>query len=206
MLSGTCLHYGILGGSFNPIHNGHLELGRQAMCQFSLDKILVMPNNHPGYKDLSGDISTKQRTQMIKLAIEDKPGLCFSDFELKRPGITYTSDTLEALHSLYPKIKWYFIMGGDSIMYFDKWHRPDIILQHATLLVTTRGDVSEQVICDRISYLKNLFPHANICLERISSHDISSSAIRNSIARGDSIHGLVPDNVERYILDNNLYR
>ena len=91
-------------------------------------------------------------------------------------------------------------------MYFDKWHRPDIILQHAALLVTTRGDVSEQVICDRINYLRDLYPYADIYLERINSHDISSSAIRNSIAQGDSIHGLVPDNVERYILDNNLYR
>ena len=90
---------GILGGTFNPIHYGHIELGIQALSQFDLDKVLVMPNNKPAYKDVTSEIAASHRIEMIKLAISDIPGLEYSDFEISRPGITYTSDTLEALHS-----------------------------------------------------------------------------------------------------------
>ena len=113
MLAQKAGHVGILGGTFNPIHYGHIELGVQALEQFRLDKVLVMPNNKPGYKDISNEVTTDHRVNMIKLAIDGIKGLEYSDFELRRPGITYTSDTLEALHELYPDVHWYFIMGGD---------------------------------------------------------------------------------------------
>ena len=111
MLAQKAGHVGILGGTFNPIHYGHIELGVQALEQFRLDKVLVMPNNKPGYKDISNEVTTDHRVNMIKLAIDGIKGLEYSDFELRRPGITYTSDTLEALHELYPDVHWYFIMG-----------------------------------------------------------------------------------------------
>ena len=181
------------------------ELGVQALEQFRLDKVLVMPNNKPGYKDISNEVTTDHRVNMIKLAIDGIKGLEYSDFELRRPGITYTSDTLEALHELYPDVHWYFIMGGDSIMYFDHWHRPDIISRHATLLVTTRSGASEDMINDKIASLHSLFPASDIRREYIHQHDISSSDIRAAVRSGEDIRDMVPDSVITYIRDNGLY-
>ena len=200
MLAQKAGHVGILGGTFNPIHYGHIELGVQALEQFRLDKVLVMPNNKPGYKDISNEVTTDHRVNMIKLAIDGIKGLEYSDFELRRPGITYTSDTLEALHELYPDVHWYFIMGGDSIMYFDHWHRPDIISRHATLLVTTRSGASEDMINDKIASLHSLFPASDIRREYIHQHDI-----RAAVRSGEDIRDMVPDSVITYIRDNGLY-
>lgn len=205
MLAQKAGHVGILGGTFNPIHYGHIELGVQALEQFRLDKVLVMPNNKPGYKDISNEVTTDHRVNMIKLAIDGIKGLEYSDFELRRPGITYTSDTLEALHELYPDVHWYFIMGGDSIMHFDHWHRPDIISRHATLLVTTRSGASEDMINDKIASLHSLFPASDIRREYIHQHDISSSDIRAAVRSGEDIRDMVPDSVITYIRDNGLY-
>ena len=205
MLAQKAGHVGILGGTFNPIHNGHIELGVQALEQFRLDKVLVMPNNKPGYKNISNEVSADHRINMIKLAIDGINGLEYSDFEIKRPGITYTSDTLEALHELYPDVHWYFIMGGDSIMYFDHWHRPDIISGLATLLVTTRIGASEEMINDKIASLHSLFPASDIRREYIRQHDISSSDIRAVVRSGGDIRDMVPDNVMTYIKNNDLY-
>jgi len=89
MLAQKAGHVGILGGTFNPIHYGHIELGVQALEQFRLDKVLVMPNNKPGYKDISNEVTTDHRVNMIKLAIDGIKGLEYSDFELRRPGIIH---------------------------------------------------------------------------------------------------------------------
>lgn len=198
-------HIGILGGTFNPIHNGHIELGIQALSQYNLDKVLVMPNNKPAYKDVSSEIAHKHRVNMIKLAISDIPGLEYSDFELKRSGITYTSDTLESLHALYPEVRWYFIMGGDSIMYFDKWYRPDVITRLATLLVTTRSDTPIENVKNKIDSLRKVYPYADIRLENIHEYDISSSEIRDNIKKGIPIDNDVPAKVRDYILCNQIY-
>ena len=205
MLAQKAGHVGILGGTFNPIHNGHIELGVQALEQFRLDKVLVMPNNKPGYKNISNEVSADHRINMIKLAIDGINGLEYSDFEIKRPGITYTSDTLEALHELYPDVHWYFIMGGDSIMYFDRWHRPDIISGLATLLVTTRSGAPESMIDQKIASLRRIFPDSDIRREYIHQHDISSSDIRAAVRSGEDIRNMVPDSVITYIRDNGLY-
>lgn len=196
---------GILGGTFNPIHNGHIELGRQALSQYHLDKVLVMPNNKPDYKDTSSEISSLHRANMIKLAISGIPGMEYSDFELQRSGITYTSETLEALHRLYPDVHWYFIMGGDSVMYFDQWHRPDVIAHLATLLVTTRSDTSREQIFDKVIQLRGMYPYLDIRMENIQEYDISSSQIRENIKAGKDIADSVPVNVKNYIINNHLY-
>ncbi len=198
-------HIGILGGTFNPIHNGHIELGIQALSQYNLDKVLVMPNNKPAYKDVSSGIAHEHRVNMIKLAISDIHGLEYSDFELKRSGITYTSDTLVSLHSMYPNVHWYFIMGGDSIMYFDKWYRPDVIARLATLLVTTRSDTPAETVKEKMDSLRDVYPYADIRLEKIHEYDISSSEIRDNVKRGIPIDDDVPAKVRDYILRNQIY-
>ena len=196
---------GILGGTFNPIHYGHIELGIQALSQFDLDEVLVMPNNKPAYKDVTAEIAASHRIKMIKLAISDIPGLEYSDFEISRPGITYTSDTLEALHSLYPDVHWYFIMGGDSVMYFDKWFRPDVIARLATLIITTRSDTPAESVAGKIADLRSMYPYADIRTETIHEYDVSSSQIRANVKTGLPIDDDVPATVKDYILQNHLY-
>lgn len=197
--------YGILGGTFNPIHLGHLELAKGAQRQFELDKVFVMPNSIPDYKDVDSSVSTAHRVNMIRLAIDGCEGLEYSDFELRRSGITYTSDTLAELCGFYPDVHWYFIMGGDSIMYFDKWHLPETIMRLSTLLVSCRGSVTEGAIRDKIAHLRTACLYADIRLLSADIPDVSSSAIRQAASDGYSIHGMVPESVEKYIADNRLY-
>lgn len=196
---------GILGGSFNPIHNGHIEIGLQAMKQYKLERIVVMPNNIPNYKRVSGDVHNTYREDMVKLAVKDIEGFVYSDMEITRPGITYTSDTLEELTRRYKGVSWHFIMGGDSLMNFDKWHRPDIIVSLSTLLVTARDDVDEEKAMNKIKELSLLYPGVNIKYVKIPQMDISSSLIRRKLMAGENIKGMVPDAVGQYIFDNHLY-
>ena len=165
----------------------------------------MMPNNKPAYKDVTSEIAASHRIEMIKLAISDIPGLEYSDFEISRPGITYTSDTLEALHSLYPDVHWYFIMGGDSVMYFDKWFRPDVIARLATLIITTRSDTPAESVAGKIADLRSMYPYADIRTETIHEYDVSSSQIRANVKTGLPIDDDVPATVKDYILQNHLY-
>ena len=121
---------GILGGTFNPIHHGHLILGQAAKEEFGLDEILVMPTKNPAYKTISGGVSEKNRVDMIKLAIRDFPYFKFSDIELKREGTTYTVDTLRELTKQDTDCRYYFIMGADSLYQIETWKDPGQIFYH----------------------------------------------------------------------------
>ena len=109
---------GILGGTFNPIHNGHLALGQAAMEQYDLEEIWLMPSKLPPHKSHFAILSEEHRLTMTKLAAQINKNFIASDFELKREGLTYTADTLELLTKEYPDYKFYFIVGGDSLIKF----------------------------------------------------------------------------------------
>ena len=148
---------GILGGSFNPVHNGHLELAKQALEQFALDQIWLMPNHIPAYKKWDRSVTNEDRLHMVELAVKDHDGLRCSDLELQRGGVTYTIDTLAQLHEQYPDTEWYFIMGGDSILAFDTWREPDMILSLSKLIVTTRDQIQAEDVDAKIRHLKKLY-------------------------------------------------
>jgi nicotinate-nucleotide adenylyltransferase len=196
---------GILGGSFNPIHNGHIELGIKAKEQFNLNKIIVMPNNKPAYKDDGQLIGNRDRVNMINMAIQNLGDFEFSDLELTRGGITYTSDTLEFLSARYPEVRWHFIMGGDSVDSFLDWNRPEVITRLASLIVTTRADIDKTNVMVDINKIKEKYPWSDISFEIIDGMDISSSDIRKRVAKGQSISGMVPTQVEEYIKSTGLY-
>jgi nicotinate-nucleotide adenylyltransferase len=198
-------HIGILGGTFNPVHNGHRELARMALEKFALDRLLIMPNNIPGYKDYDSSISNHHRLEMLGLATAGMDKVTVSDIEIKRSGVTYTVDTLRQLHGLYPDVAWHFIMGGDSIINFKKWREPDSILRLASLIVTTRDDISTEAVEKAVEELKILVPHANIDIMKIHAVDVSSSEIRRMVQAGESIYGMTPDSVVEYIYKNHLY-
>ena len=196
---------GIMGGTFNPIHNGHLILGQTAYEQFGLDEILFMPNKKPYYKKLSKNVTDEQRCDMVKLAIENNDAFTFSDIEVNREGVTYTVETLRILTEQNPDHEYYFIMGADSLFHFDSWKEAGEIVKMATLLVATRDSMATFDIESQIEYLQSEFEDAHIECLFSPSLEISSNQLRKRCREGKSIRYLVPDNVAFYIEAQGLY-
>ena len=120
---------GIMGGTFDPIHVGHLMLGRQAFEEYGLDSVWYMPSKTPPHKKDHRITSSKDRCAMVSAAIEEFPYFCLSDFEIKRTaGYTYTADTLRLLREEYQDTEFYFIVGADSIHDIEKWYHPEYVL------------------------------------------------------------------------------
>ncbi len=194
---------GILGGTFDPIHYGHLMLAETAYDRFHLDKVLVMPAGDPYFKDLNKVGLDSHRGEMTKIAISDNPHFEYSDLELKREGNTYTVDTLRTLHKQYPDAEIYFIIGSDTLYQMEKWNRPEEVFSLATFLTSTRNIDVEEV--DRqIKYLQEKFS-AKIYNVFMPNMEISSTDIRNRIHDGLSVKYLLPDGVIEYIKNNKLY-
>lgn len=196
---------GIMGGTFNPIHNGHLILGQTAYEQFGLDEVLFMPNKKPYYKKLSKNVTDEQRCDMVKLAIENNDAFTFSDIEVTREGVTYTVETLRILTEQNPDHEYYFIMGADSLFHFDSWKEAGEIVKMATLLVATRDSMATFDIESQIEYLQSEFEDARIECLFSPSLEISSNQLRKRCREGKSIRYLVPDKVAFYIEDHDLY-
>lgn len=195
---------GILGGTFDPIHNAHLMLGEMAYRQFGLDEVLFMPAKQPPHK-MGKDISpVEARVTMVRMAIADKPYFSCSDFELGLPGKSYTAQTLTALHELHPEAQYYFILGGDSLFALDEWYEPEVILEHAVILAAVREDHDLSDMKQRIKYLTERFG-GTIELLYTPKMDLSASEIRERIQNDESISGLVPGIVETYIRQYGLY-
>lgn len=196
---------GIMGGTFNPIHNGHLILGQTAYEQFGLDEVLFMPNKKPYYKKLSKNVTDEQRCDMVKLAIENNDAFTFSDIEVTREGVTYTVETLRILTQQNPDHEYYFIMGADSLFHFDSWKEAGEIVKMATLLVATRDSMATFDIESQIEYLQSEFEDARIECLFSPSLEISSNQLRKRCREGKSIRYLVPDKVAFYIEEHDLY-
>lgn len=194
---------GIMGGTFNPIHNGHLLLGEMAYEQFGLDKVLIMPTKHPYYKDISGNIMEKDRVAMVRLAVKDNPHFEFSALELNREGTTYTVDTLEELHQKFPENDYYFILGKDSLDYLESWKDVTRIFKLCKIIAASRDDLDGK-IDEKIAYLNRKY-HAEIFRLYSPNLEISSSYLRKELSTGKSCRYLVPDSVLAYIKENRLY-
>lgn len=193
---------GILGGTFNPIHLGHVMIAKAAYDQFAMDKIIIMPSGDPSsYKDTSQIVSSSDRCNMINLAISDYPFMELSTLELERQGKTYTADTLLSLKEEYNYI--YFIIGADSLLQINKWHKPEVVCSNCHLLCANRD---EHPGVDLLSQKKYLESKYNAVIDFISCENLpySSTNIRNSLANNLIVHGL-DKKVYSYIKNNKLY-
>lgn len=195
----------ILGGSFNPIHNGHLMMAQSAHEQFGLDDIVVMPNKTTYYKENLAFVSDEHRMNMIRLAIEGKSYLSLSDMEIKRGGVTHTIDTVREYKSMYPDIDLYFIIGGDSLEWIDRWVEADELLDSMTFLSAVRGETDIRRSKEIIERIKKEHPRSNIELLNMKQCAISSSDIRKKISIGEDVREMLPVNVYRYIMEHELY-
>lgn len=194
---------GIMGGTFNPIHYGHLMLGETAYEQFGLDKVLIMPAKNPYYKSISSNIKEENRVEMIKCAIADNDHFQFSDVELQREGNTYTVDTLEHLTSQYPDVDFYFILGADSLYHIETWKNAAKILSLAKIVAASRADAFS-AIDSQIEYLNDKYD-AEVLKLNSPNLEISSSYLRKQLKEGRSCRYLLPDAVLAYIKEKKLY-
>lgn len=194
---------GIMGGTFNPVHFGHLKMAKSALEQHSLDKVLFIPS---GISYMKQDVlDAKHRFYMVQSAIKEEPLFEISDIEVKRDGNSYTCDTLSSLHALYPDDSFYLIMGADSIFQIECWKNPEQIFSLATILVTVRDDYGLYDVQRKIQELEVKF-NGRIHVFTMDPVDISSTVIRNKVKRYEPIDGMVPNVVKRYISDFHLYK
>ncbi len=198
---------GILGGTFNPIHKGHLALGLAAMEQYDLEEVWLMPSKLPPHKSHFTMLSEEHRLAMTALAAETNEKFRVSDFELKREGLTFTADTLELLTKEYPDTKFYFIVGGDSLIKFSKWRRPERILELATLLGAGRAGYEAEQVAQAADCLREQFPGTEIGTVILPDYPISSNKIREAFYTGasESVRSDLPEAVWMYLQEHRLY-
>lgn len=196
---------GIMGGTFNPIHIGHLIVGQTALEQFQLDKVLFMPTKNPPHKRYDYILDDAIRAEMVSLAIKDNKSFELSTFEMNREGITYTADTLLQLTKQNPNEEYYFIVGADSLFYIDRWKDPDTIFELSKVLAAVRWNTSREDMLQKVAELNETFD-ASIELLDSPNIDISSSEIRERAKNRMDIQYYVMPEVARYIHKNNLYR
>lgn len=198
---------GILGGTFNPIHNGHIALAMAAKEQYALDEVWIMPSKLPPHKSHFAMLSEETRMKLIELAIKNQPGFTASDFELRREGLTYTADTLELLTTDYPEVRFYFILGGDSLVSFQTWRHPERILALAAVLAAGRAGYETECIEKAICNLKALYPYAEIGSVTLSDYPVSSSEIRRAFYSGtaECVKEHLPESVFSYLQKHQLY-
>lgn len=196
---------GIMGGTFNPIHLAHTEMAKVCLRQQDLDKILFMPSKNPPHKKDKSILSENERAVMVKLAVSEYDKFVFSDFELQRKGTTYTADTLRLLQEENPDDNYYFIMGADSLLYLDKWYRPQEILKRAVILAIGRDGSTPDELKEKRKELIKQYDKADIRFVHMRQMDISSSMIREGIAHGENMEKYLDKEVWNYINANGLY-
>lgn len=196
---------GIMGGTFNPIHIGHLVAGDCAYEQFHLKEVWFMPSKTPPHKPILDVASEKEREDMVSLAIKDHPHFKLSRMEFERSGVTYTVDTLRELYQSGQKQEYYFIIGADSLFDFPKWKEPQEIVKFATILVASRYGLAREELEKQIAYLKSLYG-GNFFIVDIPTIGTSSSELRKRVKEEKSIRYLVDEKVRIYIKEHQLYQ
>lgn len=194
---------GILGGTFNPIHMGHLLLAEWAKDTMSLDRIILIPAGNP-YMKKDKVLDAGIRLKMVEIAVCDRNDFEISDMEIKREGYTYTWETLEELHRMYPEDELYFIIGADCLFTIEKWREPEKIFHSCHLLAAARNGASDEEMEKKVSELKRKY-NSEISLLKFPEIQISSTDIRNKVAAGNSCRYMLPDSVYEFIKDNKLY-
>lgn len=195
---------GILGGTFNPIHVGHLRLAEYARCELQLDEVWLMPTGCSYLKDADTIVSAEHRLQMTQLAVGDDSHIKVSDIEITRKGNTYTYETLEGLKKQYPDRKLYFIQGADCLFTIEKWRHPERILKACTLVAAVRNATSMEEMEAQKTHLEQHFG-AKVHLLTMPEMPISSTEIRNRLKEGKSVYGMLPAEVVSYIKEEGLY-
>jgi nicotinate-nucleotide adenylyltransferase len=194
---------GVLGGTFNPPHLGHLVCAQEAYAQLALDKVLLVTAHTPPHKPVEDEPGVEHRLELCRLAVNGDQRFEASDIEVGRPGPSYTVDTLSELHSNAPDTDLFLIVGGDIAAGLASWHEPERVLSLATLAVAKRRGTSRATVDRVLSQLGGGERTSFFPMPRIA---VSSTMIRERVRSGLPIRYLVPEPVEGYISDRGLYR
>ena len=196
---------GIMGGTFDPIHIGHLILGENAYQQFELEKVLFMPSGNPPHKADREGASNEERVEMVKRAIASNRHFELSLEEMHDQGYNYTRETLERLTAANPDTDYYFILGADSLLNFETWKDPQEICRLCILVAAVRDHMPSALMDEKIAGLRDKF-HADIRKLESLNIDISSRTIRSWAAEGRSCRYYVPEPVIAYMEGRGIYR
>ena len=211
------MRLGIFGGTFNPIHTGHLRAAEEVRYRCMLDRIIFIPSGSPPLKT-AGLAEAVHREAMTRCAISANANFDISDIEMRNGDKSYTVNTVEKLHSVYSGEELFFIMGLDAFLDLPKWREPERIISGIDFIVMTRPgsgseDMRESPYVEEIRPARH--PGISICalkggkkayMVQVTAFDISSTAIRQFTREGQSIRYLLPDTVEEYIAANRLYK
>ena len=194
-----------MGGTFDPIHMGHLILGEKAYEQFHLDKVLFMPSGNPPHKrNRKGRATDEQRVEMARRAVSSNPHFELSLIEMYENGYTYTYHTLETLKAQNPDTEYYFIIGADSLYSFDTWMEPGRICQACTLVVAVRNHTSLDELDAAMEQLSLKYHGTFVQLDTMNI-DVSSEMLRAWVGDRKSVRYYIPDSVISYIEENQIY-
>ncbi len=183
---------GLLGGTFNPPHMGHLVIAEQVLEKADLDEIRFLPNHVPPHKQADERVSVNQRVIMLQKAIKGQPRFSIERIELEREGASYTYDTIKLLMEREETTEFSFIIGGDMIEYLPKWHRIEELQKMVKFIGVNRPAYAHETPFD-------------VQLIKVPNIDLSSSYIRDTVKKGQSVRYLVPDDVYRFIKEEGLY-
>ena len=220
------LRIGILGGTFDPVHRGHLAIAENVMKTVGLDRILFIPSGQPPHKKSRGILASSHRLAMVRLAVQGHPGLEASDLEVARRGKSYTIETIKALAKIYPRgTRFYLILGLDAFLDFCSWRQEKKLRSRCHIIVVSRPG-SRFLNLLRLPFLKSIDPEPLKALDRgrrsrydhpLTSrtelilfrvrawHDLSATRIRAHVKAGKRPKNLLPARVESYIMNRNLY-
>jgi nicotinate-nucleotide adenylyltransferase len=203
---------GILGGTFNPPHLGHLAVAAHAHAELGLQRVLLMPARIPPHKRTAEDPGPEHRLEMCRLLVKNAPGLSACALEIEREGPSYTVDTLRAIHASHPDAQLTFVLGADTASTLPSWREPAELLRLADLAVAAREGAGRQGVLDAIAPLLAVPPSGSgrapgeARFLSMPVTEVSSSAAREGVGRGEPMEDLVGAGVAGYIAEHGLYR
>lgn len=197
---------GIMGGTFDPVHLGHLALSEQALKQYELAEVWFLPNGHPPHKEQTVPVSPiRNRLEMLRLAIAGQPHISINTYEAERNCVSYTFSTMEHFVRQYPQREFYFILGADSLFGLEHWKHPERIFRTCTILAALRDEVNTSAaLLRQRDYLQEKYG-AQIELLKTPVIPISSHEIRTRIEKHEDVSDVLPDSVYRYIIEQRIY-
>jgi nicotinate-nucleotide adenylyltransferase len=193
---------GLLGGTFNPPHLGHLVCAQEAYLQLGLEQVLWIPARMPPHKPVDDEPGIEHRLELCRLAIGGDERFSVCDLESRREGPSYTVDTLEELHRQMPDSEFFLIVGADVAAGFAGWQEPHRVLELATVAVAERPGTSRAVVEDVLGRLSD---GSRSCFFDMPEIGISSTMLRDRVRGGESTRYLMPDSVRGYIDQHHLY-
>ena len=193
---------GIMGGTFDPVHNGHLAAARQLRDVAGLDEVWLMPNAMPTYRSAAPVASSADRLRMVRLAVDAQPGLKPSALEVDRDGISYTIDTVRELARTFPKRPFAILLGSDAALQIRSWHNASALLDEARFVIFNRP---ETTLAPQTLHELGFAP-ARSRVVHLDTPAIAAHQVRDRLARGAPIDDLVPEAVADYIRTHHLYQ